>query len=60
MIMKNLTDDFLCRRAKYAKGNFKERLIALLETRSNFTDESGELLPTAVKDHAWQRTGTLN
>ena len=36
------------------KENFNEKLIALLKTHSEFTDESGELLPAAVKDHAWQ------
>ncbi|MDE0482514.1 MAG: hypothetical protein OXI67_08065 [Candidatus Poribacteria bacterium] len=36
------------------KQNFNEKLIALLKTNPDFTDESDELLPTAVKDHAWQ------
>ena len=37
-----------------AKQNFNEKLIALLKTNPDFTDESGELLPAAVKDHAWK------
>jgi hypothetical protein len=36
------------------KENFNEKLITLLKTHPDFTDESGELLPAAVKDHAWQ------
>ena len=36
------------------KENFNEKLIALLKTNPNFVDESGELLPAAVKDRAWQ------
>ena len=36
------------------KQNFNEKLIALLKTNPDFTDESGELLPAAVKDHAWK------
>ena len=43
-----------------SKQNFNEKLIAPLETHSNFTDESDELLPIAVKDHAWQTTVTLD
>ena len=34
--------------------NFNEKLIALLKTNPNFVDESGELLPAAVKDRAWR------
>ena len=37
-----------------AKENFNEKLIARLKTHSDFKDESGELLPAAVKDHAWR------
>ena len=37
-----------------SQQNFNDRLIALLKTNPEFTDESGELLPAAVKDHAWQ------
>ena len=36
------------------KENFNEKLITLLKTNPDFIDESGELLPAAVKDHAWQ------
>ncbi|RKU28797.1 hypothetical protein C6497_08540 [Candidatus Poribacteria bacterium] len=36
------------------KQNFNERLIALLKTNPDFTDESHELLPAAVKDHTWK------
>ena len=37
-----------------SKQNFNEKLIALLKTNPDFTDESDELLPAAVKDHAWK------
>ena len=37
-----------------SKQNFNEKLIERLKTHSNFVDESGELLPAAVKNHAWQ------
>ena len=37
-----------------AKQNFNEKLIILLKTHPDLVDESGELLPAAVKDHAWQ------
>ena len=36
------------------KQNFNEKLIALLKTNPDFVDESGKLLPAAVKDHAWR------
>ena len=36
------------------KPNFNEKLIAHLKTNPDFVDESGELLPAAVKDHAWK------
>ncbi len=36
------------------KQNFNDRLIAILKTDPNFVDETGELLPAAVKDSAWQ------
>ena len=36
------------------KQNFNEKLITLLKTHPDFTDESGELIPAAVKDHAWK------
>ena len=41
------------------KQNFNEKLIARLKTNSDFVDESGELLPAAVKDHAWKLDHTL-
>ena len=41
------------------KENFNEKLIALLKTHPDFIDESGELLPAAVKDHAWQLNHNL-
>ncbi len=34
--------------------NFNDRLIELLKTNPDFIDESGELLPAAVKDSAWK------
>ena len=37
-----------------SKQNFNEKLIALLKTNQDYVDESGELLPAAVKDHAWK------
>ncbi len=37
-----------------SKQNFNDKLIALLKTHPDFTDESGELIPAAVKDHAWK------
>ena len=58
-IMRDLTDNILCRRAKYAKTNFNEKLITRLKTHPDFVDESGELLPTAVKNHAWQLNHNL-
>ena len=36
------------------KPNFNEKLTALLKTNPNFIDDTGELMPAAVKDHAWQ------
>ena len=36
------------------KQSFNEKLIAHLKTNPDFVDESGELLPAAVKDHAWK------
>ena len=41
------------------KQNFNEKLIALLKTNPDFIDESGELLPAAVKDHAWKLDHSL-
>lgn len=37
-----------------SQQDFNDRLIALLKTNPEFTDESDELLPAAVKDSAWQ------
>ncbi|RKU15249.1 hypothetical protein C6500_21420 [Candidatus Poribacteria bacterium] len=39
--------------------NFNEKLIARLKKNPDFVDESGELLPAAVKDHAWKLDHTL-
>ena len=36
------------------KQNFNEKLIARLKTNPDFVDKSGELLPAAVRDHAWR------
>ncbi len=36
------------------KQNFNKKLIIRLKNNSDFTDESGELLPAAVKDSAWK------
>ena len=36
------------------KQNFNEKLIALLKTNPDFTDDSDELIPAAIKDHAWK------
>ena len=36
------------------KENFNEKLTALLKTHPAFLDESGELIPAAVRDHAWR------
>ena len=41
------------------KENFNEKLIARLKTNPDFVDESGELLPAAVKDHAWKLNHNL-
>lgn len=37
-----------------SKETFDKKLIKLLESNPDFVDESDELLPAAVKDHAWQ------
>ena len=42
-----------------SKQNFNDKLIALLKTHPDFTDESCELLPATVKDHAWQLNHNL-
>ncbi len=36
------------------KQNFNEKLTALLKTHPNFLDDAGELIPAAVRDHAWR------
>ena len=36
------------------KQNFNEKLTGLLKTHSDFLDDTGELIPAAVRDHAWQ------
>ena len=49
-------DDNIANGSNYtmSKQNFNEKLIALLKTDPDFVDESDELLPAAVKDHAWK------
>ncbi len=41
------------------KQNFSEKLTALLKTNSDFLDDAGELIPAAVRDHAWQLNHNL-
>ena len=36
------------------KQNFNEKLTGLLKTDPDFRDDTGELIPAAVRDHAWQ------
>ena len=36
------------------KQNFNEKLTMLLKTHPDFLDDTGELIPAAVRDHAWQ------
>ena len=36
------------------KQNFNEKLTALLKTHPDFLDDTGELIPATVRDHAWQ------
>ena len=36
------------------KENFNEKLTALLKEKSDFLDDAGELIPAAVRDHAWR------
>ena len=36
------------------KQNFNEKLTALLKTYPDFRDDADELIPAAVRDHAWQ------
>ncbi len=37
-----------------SKENFNEKLIRLLKDNPDFLDDAGELIPAAVKDHAWR------
>ena len=37
-----------------SKQNFNEKLTARLKTNPDFLDDVGELIPAAVRDHAWQ------
>ena len=36
------------------KENFNEKLTALLKTYRDFRDDADELIPAAVRDHAWR------
>ena len=36
------------------KQNFNEKLTARLKTHPDFLDDTGELIPAAIRDHAWQ------
>ena len=36
------------------KQNFNEKLTGLLKTHPDFLDDTGELIPAGVRDHAWQ------
>ena len=36
------------------KQNFNEKLTAHLKTYPAFLDDAGELIPAAIRDHAWQ------
>ena len=36
------------------KQNFNEKLTALLKKNLDFLDDAGELIPAAVRDHAWR------
>ena len=36
------------------KENFNEKLITLLKENSDFLDDAGELIPAAIRDHAWR------
>jgi len=37
-----------------SKATFNAKLIALLKTEPRFVDDTGELIPAAVRDNAWQ------
>ena len=41
------------------KQNFNEKLTTLLKTHPDFLNEAGELIPAAVRDHAWQLNHNL-
>ena len=53
-MIRNLTANTQGGRTDMPKENFNEKLIARLKTNPDFVDESGEFLPAAVKNHAWQ------
>ena len=36
------------------KENFNEKLTMLLKRNRDFLDDTGELIPAAVRDHAWR------
>ena len=36
------------------KQNFNEKLTALLKKNQDFLDDTGEIIPAAVRDHAWR------
>ena len=36
------------------KENFNEKLTTLLKRNQDFLDDTGELIPAAVRDHAWR------
>ena len=36
------------------KQDFNEKLTAILKTNPDLVDDTGELIPAAVRDHAWQ------
>ena len=36
------------------KQNFNEKLTELIKTNPDFLDDAGELIPAAVRDHAWR------
>ena len=41
------------------KQNFNEKLTTLLKSNQHFLDDTGELIPAAVRDHAWRLDHTL-
>ena len=42
-----------------SKENFNEKLIRLLKDNPDLLDDAGELIPAAVRDHAWQLNHNL-